>query len=368
MHVRQRLLAALTRGKPDRVPITLYGVYPHNPDDWRAQRPSYRPLLELARQRTDPFCQWSVDRGHFYTRVPEHTRLLDDGAFIERTLETPRGPLTCIVNTSPATQWIKQFYLQDDEDIGRFLAIPYEPVRPDLGRALALEQEVGEQALLCTALLDGLGIVADLFTPEEFAIRCACEKRTIRRMIEQVNEQLYDYLGYLLAHGPRSLYIIGGPELATAPLLAPRYFDEFVMLFDGRLIDLVHQHGSWAAIHCHGRLNGVLERIISLGPDALHPCEAPPMGDVPLAEVKKRVAGRICIIGNVQIGDVIGGERAEVDQRVQEAIEDGAQGGGFILSTTASPYEDDLSPRALENYIQFVESGLRYGSGDGETV
>jgi hypothetical protein len=69
------------------------------------------------------------------------------------------------------------------------------------------------------------------------------------------------------------------------------------------------------------------------------------------------VGDRMCLIGNVQIGDVISGERADVDSRVQAAIRDGAPGGGFILSITASPYEEELSAQALENYRQLVRSG-----------
>ena len=190
MNVRERLLAALAGQEPDRMPITLYGVYPYSVGDWRASRPSYRPLLDLAREETDPFCQWNIDQGTFYSRVPSTTRTLEDGAFVERRIETPLGPLTCITNTSPATQWIKKFYLQDDDDIQRFLSIPYEPVRPDLRPVLALDRSVGERALMCTAFLDGLGVVADLFTPEEFAIRCITQRRTIRGMIEKVSEQL----------------------------------------------------------------------------------------------------------------------------------------------------------------------------------
>lgn len=357
MNVRERLLAALACKEPDRMPITLYGVYPYSVGDWRASRPSYRPLLELAREETDPFCQWNIDQGTFYGRVPGSARPLEDGAFLERSIETPLGPLTCITNTSPATQWIRKFYLQDDDDVRRFLSIPYVPVRPEMGPVVELERSVGDRALMCSGFLDGLGVVADLFTPEEFAIRCISQRSSIRGMIEKVSEQLYDYLGYLLDHGPRSLYIIGGPELATAPLLAPRYFDEFVTAFDRRLVEMIHRHGSWAAIHCHGRLGGVLERVADLGADALHPCEAPPMGDMPLAEVKKRVGHRMCLIGNVQIGDVISGARAEVDALVRQAVRDGAPGGGFILSTTASPYEEELSAGSLENYRQFVESG-----------
>jgi uroporphyrinogen decarboxylase len=81
---------------------------------------------------------------------------------------------------------------------------------------------------------------------------------------------------------------------------------------------------------------------------------------VPLAEVKRRVGDRTCIIGNVQIGDVIGGERETVDARVREAVRDGAPGGGFILSITASPYEEELSAHSLENYRQLIRSGRAY--------
>ena len=280
-------------------------------------------------------------------------------------METPQGPITCITNTSPATQWIKKFYLQDDDDVRRFLSIPYEPLRPDLAPALELERAVGEQALMFTSLLDALGVVADLFTPEDFAVRCLREKATIKKLIEKVFEQFYDYLHHLLDHGPRSLYMIGGPELATAPLLSPAYFDEFVVPFDSRLIDLIHQHGSWAAIHCHGRLDGVLERIADMAPDGLHPMEAPPMGDVPLARVKQRVGNRLCLIGNVQAGEVISLSPEDIDHRVQEAVQEGAPGGAFILSTTASPYDEELTERTLQNYVQLVESGRRYASRIG---
>jgi len=363
--VCQRLLAALERKETDRMPISLYGVYPYSPDDWRGSRSSYRPLLELARECTDPFCIWASDRGAFYARTPTRVILLDDGAFAEHIVETPLGPITCITNTSPATQWIKKFYLQDDDDVRRFLSIPYEPLRPDLAPALELERAVGERALMFTSFLDALGVVADLFTPEDFAVRCLREKATIKKLIEKVFEHLYDYLHHLLDHGPRSLYMIGGPELATAPLLSPAYFDEFVVPFDSRLIDLIHQHGSWAAIHCHGRLNGVLERIADMGPDGLHPMEAPPMGDVELVDVKRRVGDRLCLIGNLQIGDILGRLPEDVDRLVEESVACGAPGGGFILSTTASPYEEDLSSNSLRNYIQLVESGRRYASRIG---
>ncbi len=358
MTSRQRLLTALACKEPDCVPVTLYGVHPYMAGaDWRCRHPSYQPLLALAREQTDNLGWLALDAGVFYSALPTHKRALD-ADFIETTIETPRGPLTEIENT---IQQVRKPFLQDDEDIQRFLALPYLPVRPDLGPAWELEGRMGEHGLLHAGGLDALGVVADLFTPEDFALRCHYDRPLILKMIEKVFEQHYDYLHAILDHAPRALWIISGAEYAAAPLLAPRYFDAFVAPFDSRLIDLIHQHGSLAEIHCHGRLDGILERIADMGPDALHPVEAPPMGDVPLAEVKRRLKGRSCIVGNVQVGDLIALTPAEVAASVRAAIRDAAAGGGLILSTTASPYEPALGARTLANYTQVVASAREYG-------
>jgi len=356
MTSRERLLTALAGQQPDRVPIAFHGVYPYIVgEDWRCKHPSYAPLLALAREETDPWCWWGLDAGTFYTVVPTHKRPLD-GDFVETVVETPLGPISEIENT---IQQVRKAYLQNDEDIQRFLSIRYEPARPDLAPAWELERTVGERGLLYTGGLDALGIVADLFTPEDFAIRCHYSQTLILRLIEKVFEYHYDYVHYMLDHGPRSLWSFGGAEYATAPLLAPRYFDAFVVPYTGRLVELIHRHGGLVEIHCHGRLNGILERIVDMGPDALHPIETPPMGDVTLAEAKRRL-GRICIIGNIQIGDMIALTPEEIDRSVREAVRDGGP-GGLVLSTSASPYEPELGARTLANFRQMVASGRKYG-------
>ena len=357
MTPRQRLLVALARQEPDQVPVTFHGVYPYNVGEpWRCSDPSYRPLLELARSQTDLLCAWTLDQGTFYTQVEMQWTPVGDG-FVEEKVETPYGPISRIMNV---LQQHRKAFLQEDTDIEQFLSIPYRPVRPDVTPAWELEHTVGERGLLYTGGLDALGVVADLFTPEDFALRCHYDKPLILRLLEKVFQHLYDYVHYTLDHGPRSLYSFGGAEYATAPLLSPAYFDEFAVRFGKPLIELIHQHGSLVEIHCHGRLDGVLERIAGMGADALHPVEAPPMGDVTLAEAKRRVGDRLCLVGNIQIGDLIGLTPSDIDQVVWSALSEAAPGGGFILSTTASPYEPVLSPRTLRNYRQLVETAQRF--------
>ncbi|MCC7355019.1 MAG: hypothetical protein IT330_14840 [Anaerolineae bacterium] len=61
-----------------------------------------------------------------------------------------------------------------------------------------------------------------------------------------------------------------------------------------------------------------------------------------------------------QVADLIADQREDVDRRVHEAVRDGAPDGGFTLSIIASPYEEELSPHTLANYVQFVGSGRKY--------
>ncbi|MEN8254490.1 MAG: uroporphyrinogen decarboxylase family protein [Verrucomicrobiota bacterium] len=67
---------------------------------------------------------------------------------------------------------------------------------------------------------------------------------------------------------------------------------------------------------------------------SIEPLEIPPMGDCNLAEIKKLYGGRIALKGNLHTTEVM--LRGTVDQvadACKRAIDDAAEGGGFILST-----------------------------------
>ncbi|MBI3974316.1 MAG: hypothetical protein HY332_23805 [Chloroflexi bacterium] len=113
-------------------------------------------------------------------------------------------------------------------------------------------------------------------------------------------------------------------------------------------------------VHCHGSVRQMLPDFIAVGVDALHPLEEPTMGDTPLAAGKEVLGGRVCIEGNVQIGDVYTLLPDEFEAMVRRTVEIGAPGGGFILCPTASPYTPELPPHAVANYVTLVRVGAEY--------
>jgi len=84
------------------------------------------------------------------------------------------------------------------------------------------------------------------------------------------------------------------------------------------------------------------------------------VGDIDLADAKRRIGERVCLMGYVDLLYVLKmGTPELVERTVKEAIETAAPGGGFILGTSDSIREG--TPEA--NVRAYFDAALRYGSG-----
>ncbi len=90
----------------------------------------------------------------------------------------------------------------------------------------------------------------------------------------------------------------------------------------------------------------------------IDPLEVPPMGDCDLAELKRLYGDRIVLKGNLHTTDLmLRGSVEDVRAASRKAIDDAAEGGGFILSTGDQCGRDtpDANLRAM------VETARMYG-------
>ena len=90
----------------------------------------------------------------------------------------------------------------------------------------------------------------------------------------------------------------------------------------------------------------------------IDPLEIPPMGDSNLAELKRRYGKRIVLKGNIHTSRVmLHGSRQDVVDACKKAIDDAAEGGGFVLSTGDQCGRDTPD----ENIFAMVETARTYG-------
>lgn len=365
---RERLLTAMRRGKPDRLPIHIRGVRVWDEKWVESRHPSYGPVIEAVRRHCDWVASWSPVAGLFLTAARMEARAeridLDERwALIKTTLHTPKGPLTSIhqVSKTGMPGLRRKFWVESEEDLEKFLSIPYMPPRPDVKGFFELERRIGDRGIVMVGLSDPIAYVHDLLGSELLAIWSVERRDLVKMLVGIFAERLTDLVSYLLESGVRGVYGFSGEEYVAPPLHSPSDFREFVALPEKRIFDLIHSHGSLVHVHCHGRLRSVLDMFVEMGVDCLHPVEPPPLGDLTLREAKERLKGKVCVEGNVQIGDIYSEEPSKFEAKVRKVVSEGAEGGGFILCPTASPHTPVLPERAVLNYLTMIRIGLTLG-------
>ena len=355
---RQRIAMALAcKSGLDCLPVLPWGLdaLAAPPD------PSFGPLWHVLLERAVIKRRWtgwpdlfapgpSVERSALVRQTPEGDRVR------VTHLHGPGGELSQEVQSisgTSATDTTKR-YLKSPADVERYLSWPYQEAVVDASPYFELEHSVGERGVVTYRMCDALSFVGENFDPEPFAMCSVENEDLILTLLEVLAGRIYRYVQGLLEGGARPIFVVGGSEFATPPLLGIRHFDDYVVRFDKPLIELMHRYGCKVIVHCHGRVNSLLERFIAMGVDGLHPLEVPPMGDVTLVEAKRRVGDRLCFVGNLQIGDMMSATPAEITEQVRRIREQAPS--GMILSTSATPYETPMTSHLLENYIAAIEA------------
>jgi len=356
--------------QPDRVPIQVRGVYPTRPDWMRRHHESYRALYEAVRDRCDPVHPMGLDNGWFGIdrqsvdiRVETHP-VDEDWVEDVVTITTPGGPLTEVLRRSlkgePGFQMIPP--VNTVEDLERFLSIPVVPPKVEAAPFFEAAEGVGERALVIAEVgRNPVGMAHSLLNSENLAVWSLTEREHLMRLLRELRSRWEDVVRRILDAGVGPVLATLGHELALPPLLSPADFQEFVFEMDRPVMQMIREAGRLIHVHCHDKLNGVLEGFIELGVNCLHPVEAPPMGDVELTEAKRRLKGKVCIEGNIQIGEFMRATPSEIRETTRRIVEDAGEGGGLILCPTASPFWPTLSDRVRDNYLAFIDAGLDFG-------
>jgi len=350
---RSRTLAALACEQPDRVPIQplLFGK----------TDPSYRPLIDYVNQHGDVVVQWPV---------PPVPNPADDGKLTETVLPTPKGDLKMArqLSVEHGTAWTREYLIENQDDAEKWLSrsLQAPPAQPDVSSLRTLREQWGEAAVIRMGFGSAFAAVQSLVPMETFYTWCFTERRLIERLVARAHEENLARQEALLAAfeagGARPDFMWhNGMEMCVSPYLPPSYFRDFIVRYDGEVLRRFREAGLPVMIHCHGRLRDVIDMILGMEPAALHPFEAPPLGDMTAAESKAAVRGAVCIVGNIQLHDVYRSTPTQIRDMTRRLIDDAAEGGGLIATTTAQFNARQIEPQHVANYVAFVETVLEYG-------
>ncbi|MFP3896748.1 MAG: uroporphyrinogen decarboxylase family protein [Anaerolineales bacterium] len=142
-------------------------------------------------------------------------------------------------------------------------------------------------------------------------------------------------------------------ELTT--IMSPEHYRDYIKPYHKEMVDYAHRRGLKIVKHTDGNVWPILDDLLDVGFDGIHPIQPQCMD---IVEVKEHVAGRACILGNIDCRELLPfGTEEEVEAVVRETIEKAAPGGGYIISSSNSIHPG-CKP---ENYVAMVKAAHRYG-------
>jgi len=346
MTSRERLMVAFRCGTPDRVPVSPQG-FGRIPRD----SPLGRELVEktdiilYAHGGVDPFIGNSFQ-----------IETLTNGDTTITIYHSPVGDFRRVRRRATATSACVEFPCKTPTDVERLLSVPYiPPTKEQIQRAVqnfvAEKDWLSENGVVLYGLGDAVCFPAEWLSPMDFCLLWADAPDLMVEMVRVANERLLTFVDALCRFGVDAFRIVGGEYVSEQ--LGPAAYEELVVKPDRDLVALIHSHGALAYFHNHGPIMRYLPMILRIGVDALDPLEAPPWGDCDIAEAKRLLKGKVCLVGNLDDMEVL--DKLPTEEVVRRGLELVERVGldGFVLSGTASSIYGE---HAARNFIALAEA------------
>ena len=115
------------------------------------------------------------------------------------------------------------------------------------------------------------------------------------------------------------------------PWVNMEMYEEFLYPYQKMVADAIRK--PWA-FHSDGNLFPILDGLVKLGMNAIHPIQPAAMD---IGKMKAQYGKQVCLVGNIDLDYTLTlGPPEGVDQEVKERIAVAGKGGGYILSSANS--------------------------------
>jgi uroporphyrinogen decarboxylase len=380
MTSRMRMLAAIEGKMPDRLPVTTHHVMPYflkkHMNNISIQEFfdffGFDAILWSSNHMADETKGQYCDPGQVNLDFLESRRIVTDNWRIESEelpdsrfkttwyrIVTPKGTLTMTLQSNEYTTWIIEHPVKEKRDID--IIAEYAPIpKCDVETVNKAADAFGDRGIVRTHLL-----TFDLFGQPGCWQDACCIVGSEKMIMESFDdpEWVHELLRILLKRkvgfvqtmkGARyDILELGGGDGSTT-VISPKIFNEFVAPYDSQIIKAAHDAGQRIAYHLCGGKMPILEDIAAMKPDAVETFTPPGMGgDSDLAEAKRRIGDKICMIGGFDQFHFLQGCRPEETRAaVRRCFEQAGGNGRYIISP--SDHFFDADPNLIRAFVEEV--------------
>lgn len=377
MTSRERIMAVVFGAIPDRVPVSLYKIDPFDNESFWAGHKSFEKLLGVARECQDTFHLYRPKTGFFFSApgsIEVRVEEFQDTPLsktVHLSVNTRFGKLTRSARTSITSvhQWVQKPWVESENDIMKFLELPYTPFTPALSEYYKIAGTLGDRGVVVIALPDPLAVIAELFAPGDMPNFMLSSPDLIRQLLEKMQERLINLYRFISGAVSGVIIRIRGAEYATPPVLPPEYFPDIkkvfsdvVLRYDRELIDILRSgNKNYVCYHWHGQIEPFLPLVLKMGIDILEPVINSFDSPNTLLKIRRIVGDRVVMMGGLLVEDMEFRTSEEIREMIKDAIIQGGRQGRFILIPSDIPESSPISSQMEANYIEFLQAGINYG-------
>ena len=147
----------------------------------------------------------------------------------------------------------------------------------------------------------------------------------------------------------------------NSTLMSPKHFEKFILPGLKRCVDAAHEAGAYVVKHTDGNIMRVIDMIVETGIDGLNPLE--PQAGMDIGLIKEKYGDRIALVGNIDCGYLLSQAPVEeVREVTRRTIETAAPGGGYCLSSSNSIHSS-VKPENLLAMRQILREHGEYPIG-----
>lgn len=367
MTPRQRLFAFLRHEPTDRVPMWL--LFPYAPTGYYVdvqEHPEYCKIFEASKDRAIMLNRRNLGVPLFAPDVECRTETFeDDGQEVTRKTWRFDGAELTEQRRRFGSTVIRKPMLDTEADLHTFATFPIETDRQRI--AQAIDEKLPRYLAERESFPERWGaMMLDLGEPintlyhnanlEEYAIWSLTCDSQVTGLLDRLMMRCRAIYEYVLSRDLAEVYFMVGSELASPPMVSRDTFGRWIVPYARELIAMIHDAGAFAIQHYHGQIRDILPDFVTMGADALHTIEEPPVGNCLLTEAFEIVGDHLGLIGCIQYDCFRSFTPQQMRQAVHEQLRS-VRGKRFMLSPSAGPYEHDPSPPVFENFHAFLAAG-----------
>jgi uroporphyrinogen decarboxylase len=338
----ERILTAIGRSEPDRVPIfelmidprVIQGILPGG---------SYSDLVEAL----DIDCVVSPTPSSMYGK-----EILDykDGLPVFKTEWGETRGTTAELVPIPIDHPLKS---RKDWEIYK-MPDPEKPGRFEVLKAL-VKRFKGQRAIGCH-LHDSFNYPSYLFGMSNLMMNLITDPGWVHEVVDACNRHCVRMVQLAIEAGAD--FIVFGDDVGgkSGSLISPKHYAKFFLPGLVNVTQAAHEKSAFVVKHTDGNVYKFLDMFAEAGIDAFHPSD--PSAGMDIFDVKQKYSNRFAVVGGVDVGDPL--SHWPVNQLVEEVrrrIVQLAPGGGWIIASS-NTIHSSVRP---ENYHALVTTVQTYG-------